>query len=101
MTLPEMSGLLRALEQLPACRQRWFARATASQGEKTNPENFLNKGVCLKERGDENEKSQSGRDAADLLVWLSKSEEHKGKAAVCCVACDKQLHEKKNHQVMQ
>ena len=41
------------------------------------------------------------RDAADLLVWLSKSEKHKGKAAVCCVACDKQLHEKKNHQVMQ
>jgi len=29
-----MGGLLRALEQLPACRQRWFARATASQGEK-------------------------------------------------------------------
>ena len=101
MTLPEMGGLLRALEQLPACRQRWFARATASQGEKTNPEDFKNKGIFLKERGDENEKSKSGRDAADLLVWLSKSEEHKGKAAVCCVACDKQLYEEKNHQVMQ
>ena len=48
-----MGGLLRALEQLPACRQRWFARATASQGEKTNPEDFKNKGVCMKERGDE------------------------------------------------
>ena len=96
-----MGGLLRALEQLPACRQRWFARATASQGEKTNPEDLKNKGVCLKERGDENEKSESGRDAADLLVWLSKSEKHKGKAAVCCFACDKQLYEKKNHQVMQ
>lgn len=55
MTLPEMGGLLRALEQLPACRQRWFVRATASQGEKTNPENLLNKGVSLKERGDESE----------------------------------------------
>ena len=96
-----MGGLLRALEQLPACRQRWFARATASQGEKTNPEDLKNKGVCLKERGDENEKSESGRDAADLLVWLSKSEEHKGKATVCCFACDKPLYEKKNHQVMQ
>ena len=95
-----MGGLLRALEQLPACRQRWFARATASQGEKTNLEEFKNKGVCLKERGDENEKFESGRDAADLLVWLSKSEEHKGKATVCCFACDKQLYEKKNHQVM-
>ena len=63
--------------------------------------NFLNKGVSLKERGDESEISVSGRDAADLLVWLSKSEEHKGKAAVCCVACDKQLYEEKNHQVMQ
>ena len=41
MTLPEMGGLLRALEQLPACRQRWFARATASQGKKTNPEEFF------------------------------------------------------------
>ncbi len=101
MTLPEMGGLLRALEQLPACRQRWFARATASQGKKQIRKNFLNKGVSLKERGDESEISESGRDAADLLVWLSKSEEHKGKAAVCCVACDKQLYEEKNHQVMQ
>lgn len=96
-----MGGLLRALEQLPACRQRWFARATASQGKKQIRKNFLNKGVSLKERGDESEISESGRDAADLLVWLSKSEEHKGKAAVCCVACDKQLYEEKNHQVMQ
>ena len=96
-----MGGLLRALEQLPACRQRWFARATASQGEKTNPKNFLNKGVCLKERGDESEKSQSRRNAATILVWLSEPEEHKGKAAVCCFACDKQLYENKNHQVMQ
>ena len=101
MTLPEMGGLLRALEQLPECRQRWFARATASQGEKTNPEDFKNKGVCRKERGDENEKFESGRDAADLLVWLSQSEKHKGKVAVCCFACDKQLYEKKNHQAMQ
>ncbi len=54
----------------------------------------------MPERGDESEISESGRDAADLLVWLSKSEEHKGKATVCCFACDKQLYEKKNHQVM-
>ena len=54
----------------------------------------------MPERGDESEISESGRDAADLLVWLSKSEEHKGKTEVCCFVCDKQLYEKKNHQVM-
>ena len=66
MTLPEMGGLLRALEQLPACRQRWFARATVSQGGKTNPI-IKNKGVCLKGGGKVRELKV---EEMQLLYWF-------------------------------